>query len=132
MGYLWLAVSLALLGAAALVPDFIDQQMALHALTAGAIGTMTLAVMTRASLGHTGSALSADGVTVIIYAFVTAGAALRTAASATIENYAGLLLAASLLWSGAFALFVVSYGARLVKPAVRTERVQPEDAERPS
>ena len=131
VGYLWLALSLALLGTAALAPDFINHQMALHALAAGAIGTMTLAVMTRASLGHTGSALSADGVTVIIYAFVTAGAVLRTVASGAIENYAGLLLAAGLLWSGAFALFVVSYGPRLVKPVLRTERVQPEDAERP-
>ena len=73
IGYLWLAVSFMLLGSAALAPDSVDPQMALHALTTGAIGTMTLAVMTRASLGHTGAGLFADRATCAIYGLVTAG-----------------------------------------------------------
>jgi hypothetical protein len=52
----------------------------LHALTAGAIGTMTLAVMTRATLGHTGRVLAAGAMTSAIYALVTAAALLRVAA----------------------------------------------------
>jgi uncharacterized protein involved in response to NO len=54
LGYGWLALSLMLMGAAIAWPDAIAPSAALHALTAGAVGTMTLAVMTRASLGHTG------------------------------------------------------------------------------
>jgi uncharacterized protein involved in response to NO len=53
LGYFWLAVSLLLMGLAALDPASLSGTAALHALSAGAVGTMTLAVMTRASLGHT-------------------------------------------------------------------------------
>ena len=49
--------------------------VAMHALTAGAIGTMTLAIMTRATLGHTGRSLAADITTVWIYGLVQAGCA---------------------------------------------------------
>jgi uncharacterized protein involved in response to NO len=48
----------------ALAPDLVPSVAGLHALTAGAIGTMTLAVMTRATLGHTGRPLTADRATV--------------------------------------------------------------------
>jgi uncharacterized protein involved in response to NO len=74
LGYLWLVVSLAFLGVSALAPSHLAPSTALHALTAGAIGTMTLAVMTRASLGHTGREIKAGGVTRAIYALVTIGA----------------------------------------------------------
>jgi len=63
IGYLWLVVSLALLGVSALTPFYLAPSTAMHALTAGAIGTMTLAVMTRASLGHTGREIKAGGAT---------------------------------------------------------------------
>jgi uncharacterized protein involved in response to NO len=71
IGYLWLVASLALLGLSALAPSHVAPSTALHALTAGAIGTMTLAVMTRASLGHTGREIKAGGATLAIYALVT-------------------------------------------------------------
>lgn len=115
VGYLWLAVSFALLGAAAIAPDTIDPQMALHALTAGAIGTMTLAVMTRASLGHTGAGLFADRATRAIYVLVTAGALLRLVASGAGEGYAALVAVSGVIWSGAFLLFAVAYGPRLMR-----------------
>ena len=53
LGHGWLAIGLVLLGASELT-DLVPASAALHALTAGAIGTMILAVMTRATLGHTG------------------------------------------------------------------------------
>lgn len=58
LGYGWLSFGLLLLGFNSLAPA-LPQTTALHALTVGAIGTMTLAVMTRASLGHTGRPLVA-------------------------------------------------------------------------
>ena len=80
VGYGWLALSLSLLGLAILPPDAVPHSAALHALTAGAVGTMTLAVMTRASLGHTGRAIVADRFVVAMYVMVSAGALLRVAA----------------------------------------------------
>ena len=59
VGYLWLVAGVALLGLS-LVSDAVPTAAAVHALTAGAMGTMILAVMTRATLGHTGRVLRAD------------------------------------------------------------------------
>ena len=59
VGYAWLVLGSALLGLSMLDAD-VPRSAAIHALTAGAIGTMILAVMTRATRGHTGRELSAD------------------------------------------------------------------------
>lgn len=108
VGYGWLAVALLLLGLAILLPA-IPPSAALHALTAGAVGTMTLAVMTRASLGHTGRVIVADRWVVAMYAMVTAGALLRVAAPLTVQWYAGLLAVGGVLWSGGFLLFAIRF-----------------------
>lgn len=107
VGYGWLAVALALLGLASVAGT--PESAALHALTAGAIGTMTLAVMTRASLGHTGREIVADRSVVAIYTTVTAGAALRVAAPFAGDWYAPVLIAGGALWSTAFMLFAIRY-----------------------
>jgi uncharacterized protein involved in response to NO len=75
---------------------------------------MTLAVMTRATLGHTGRVLRADAVTNIIYALVSASTVLRIAAAWTVDVQADLLEVAALAWVGAFALFVGEYGPMLL------------------
>jgi uncharacterized protein involved in response to NO len=109
LGYAWLAASLVLLGLAALVPGVVPASMALHALTAGAVGTMTLAVMTRASLGHTGRAIEADPAIVAIYALVTLGAVLRVAAPFGGGWYLAILSVGGGLWSAAFLLFAIRF-----------------------
>lgn len=108
LGYGWLAAALVLLGLSVLFPE-IPASAALHALTAGAIGTMTLAVMTRASLGHTGRAIVADRSIVAIYVLVTAGALLRVAAPFLDAWYMSTLALGGALWSGAFLLFAIRY-----------------------
>jgi uncharacterized protein involved in response to NO len=114
LGYAWLVAGAALLGAAVLgIGPGADA--AIHALTAGAVGTMTLAVMTRASLGHTGRDLSADRPTVAIYLLVTLAAVLRVAAAGG-GRAMPLLAAAAALWIAAFALFVIHYGPMLLRP----------------
>ena len=115
IGYLWLAVAFALLGAAALAPDLIGSAAALHGLSAGAIGTMTLAVMTRATLGHTGAPLTADRMTLAIYILVTAGAVVRVLAGVYAQHYSTGVMVGGFLWSSAFVLFVLNYGPRLVR-----------------
>jgi uncharacterized protein involved in response to NO len=61
-GYGWLALGLLFLGLNGLT-EMLPATASLHALTVGAVGTMTLAVMTRASLGHTGRPLAAGPAT---------------------------------------------------------------------
>lgn len=74
-----------------------DQTSVLHALTAGAIGTMTLIIMTRTTLGHTGHLLVADRGIVLIYCAITLAAVLRIGASLAGEYYFDVLAAATLL-----------------------------------
>jgi uncharacterized protein involved in response to NO len=110
LGFLWVPLGLLLLGLASFLPETLLATAGLHALTAGAVGAMTLAVMTRATLGHAGRELRADRATTIIYLAVALAAATRVAAPAFPQVYSQLLWASGLLWTLAFALFVVCYG----------------------
>ncbi|HEY8290490.1 MAG TPA: NnrS family protein, partial [Acetobacteraceae bacterium] len=87
---------------------------AIHALTAGAIATMTLAVMTRATLGHTGRALTASRATVVIYTLVTLAALTRIAAAWATTAFMPLLVWSAFCWIAAFGLFSIVYGRMLV------------------
>ena len=115
VGYAWLPIGLCLLGLSILTVGM-PRSNALHALTAGAMATMILAVMTRATLGHTGRALRADAGTVAIYVLVTIGAALRVAAPLLPFDYLLLIKIAGTLWGGAFLLFLAFYGPKLLGP----------------
>jgi len=114
LGFLWVPVGLTVLGANILWPDLIPAAAAIHALGAGAIGTMTLAVMTRATLGHTGRALTADRVTSALYLLVTLAALARLAAAFGLAGHDPLLWLAAAAWTGAFGLFTLRYGRYLV------------------
>jgi uncharacterized protein involved in response to NO len=124
LGYAWLALGFLLLGFNGLVP-LLPRTTALHALTAGAIGTMTLAVMTRASLGHTGRRLIAGPGTTTVYALVTLAAILRLLAPLGGANYIAVLLVAGAAWSGAFGLFVLLYVRPLARPRVKDGEPRP-------
>jgi uncharacterized protein involved in response to NO len=112
-GYGWLVFGFALLGLSGVVP-LVPHSAAVHALTVGAIGTMTLAVMTRAALGHSGQPLVAGRATVLAYILVSVAALLRLAAPLAGEAFLALTLAAGTAWSAAFLLFVVSYRGLLL------------------
>jgi len=115
IGYGWLAVGLAMLGASELW-HALPASSALHALTVGAIGTMTLAVMTRATLGHTGRDLTANLGTSAIYGLITVAALGRIAAGLVGGSYLPLLALAGAAWIGAFVLFLLLYGPMLMRP----------------
>jgi uncharacterized protein involved in response to NO len=115
VGYAWLVLGAALLGLA-LLNAGLPQSAAIHALTAGAIGTMILAVMTRVARGHTGRALAADRLTVTIYILVNVAAIVRVVAAVGDAWTMPLLVASASLWIGAFALFVFCYGPMLLSP----------------
>ncbi len=112
-GYFWLALGLGLLGASMLV-DWVMEPLALHVLTLGAIGTMTLAVMTRAVLGHTGRDLHAGPWVVAIYGFATL--AVCTRAAFEVVPALSLLWATAGSWFVAFTLFTAYFVPMLFLP----------------
>lgn len=114
LGYAWLGAGLLLLGAASLDPGLVPRSAGVHALTAGAVGVMTLAVMTRATRGHTGRPLAAGAGTSAIYLAINVAGALRVAAPFFAEVQPLLLSASGVLWSLAFGGFAIAYGPMLV------------------
>lgn len=116
VGYLWLAVGVALLGLSALAPEHIPPTAGIHALAAGAIGVMTLAVMTRATRGHTGRELTAPWGTQLIYLLVNLGAVSRVGGALSPSLQTLLLATSAVLWSLAFALFAMIYAPLLAGP----------------
>lgn len=124
LGYAWLSVGLLLLGLNGLAP-LLPPTTALHALTVGAIGTMTLAVMTRASLGHTGRVLIAGKRTIAIYVLITMAALLRLLAPVLGPNYSLALSLSAVAWCGAFGGFALFYFKALTHPRVGTEGAPP-------
>jgi uncharacterized protein involved in response to NO len=124
VGYGWLAFGLLLLGVTGFWP-FLPPSAVLHVLTVGAIGTMTLAVMTRATLGHTGRPLSAGPGTQMIYVLVTLAALLRPAAALAGDDMQLLALAGA-AWTGAFGLFAVLYGGALIRPKLSGKPARPQ------
>jgi len=114
LGYAWVAAGLILLGGAVLFPVAIPYPAGIHALAAGAIGTMTLAVMTRAIRGHTGRALAAGPITRAIYLLITLAAISRVTAPFLPEFYLPVLMVSGFIWIAAFSLFIVSDGRSLL------------------
>jgi uncharacterized protein involved in response to NO len=115
VGYLWVVVGAAFLGLS-MLGSVVPLAAAIHALTAGAIGTMVLAVMTRVARGHTGRPLAADRVTTLIYVLVTLSATVRVAAAFPLPMTSVLLDLSAGLWIASFLLFVLIYSAMLVRP----------------
>jgi uncharacterized protein involved in response to NO len=117
-GAAWIVAGLLLVAAGDLGAP-IPPTAGLHALTAGAMGALILAVMTRVGLGHTGRPLVLPRRAVWTYALVHAGALLRVASAfATGDAARLLLLAAGALWAAAFALFALVYRPILTRPRV--------------
>lgn len=113
LGYLWLAAGFLLLGWQALQPGLIGTS-ALHVLTAGAMGTFVLAVMTRASLGHTGRPLHANRPTLALFAALKIAFVCRVAAPLLPTFYLPLLTAAGVAWAVAFGGFALIYAPMLL------------------
>lgn len=120
VGYGWVGLYLLALGGSVLGIG-LSQANAIHLLTSGAMGAMTLAVMTRASLGHTGRPRHADGLTVAIYLLVNLAALLRIFTpnldNPTVLTHAMLGFSA-FGWSGAYLLFALVYGPYLLRPSL--------------
>ena len=113
--YGWIVAHFALraLAAAGAVPE----AAAIHALTVGAIGSMTLGMMTRTALGHSGRTLRAGRAELAAYVLVTLAALVRVAGATAMPSfYAATIVASGFLWSGAFAVYVAAYWPILTRP----------------
>ncbi len=119
VGYLWLPVWFALMAVSIAWPEAMGYSTAVHALTAGAITTMTLAIMTRASLGHSGRPLTADRVTQLIYALAVIGAIVRIAAPLSPMGYEPTVHLSGTLTALAFLIFAVHYAPVFFRPRLK-------------
>jgi uncharacterized protein involved in response to NO len=114
IAYAFIPIGFALLALGIVRPDIVAPSGALHGWTTGAIGVMTLAVMTRASLGHTGQPLAATRPIQFIYAAVVAAALARIAVAFDVLHDPMLHLAAT-AWVAAFCGFLVVYTPLLAR-----------------
>ncbi len=116
VGYAWLVLGLALKAVAS--AGGFGTLLALHALTIGAIGGITLGMMARVALGHTGRALVLPGLMAWGFALLYAAALVRVFLPLLPVPYAASVALSATLWVCAFALFVLSYAPMLLRPRI--------------
>jgi uncharacterized protein involved in response to NO len=119
LGYAWLVIGL-LLKSFALLTDLMRWQDAMHGLTAGAIGTFTLGMMSRVALGHTGRPLRTPPAVIAAYLMVSIATLLRllTPAGLPANLMVSATYLASALWAGAFLIYLVIYVPILMRPRI--------------
>jgi uncharacterized protein involved in response to NO len=115
LSYAWIVVHLALRGLSAF--GVVLPALATHALTVGAIGGLTLGMMTRTARGHTARPLSIGRAELMAYVLVQTAAAVRVLVPLVLPSaYAACVGLAALLWSAAFAVFTLAYVPILSRP----------------
>lgn len=113
LGYGWLVLGLAL-KAAWLAGDAAIGRNWIHAITAGAFATMILAVMTRATLGHTGRRLIAPPLAVVAYVLTGVAAAIRVFGTEVTGAAPTLVIGvAGVLWAAAMIAYLIAYAPML-------------------
>jgi uncharacterized protein involved in response to NO len=117
-GYGWLVIGFVLLTLAGVLE--LPRSLAWHAFTIGAIGGLTLGMMSRVALGHTGRLLQTHKF--MTYAFLLLNLAALTRVIIAImlwpDHYEFTVVAAAILWCAGFALFVITYTPILMRPRV--------------
>lgn len=113
--YAWIVIHLALRGLAAF--ELINASFATHALTIGAIGGLTIGMMTRTARGHTGRPLRADGYELAAFVFVQLAALVRVfGGMASPAFHVASVQLAGLFWAAAFAIYAARYWPVLTRP----------------
>jgi len=117
LGYAWLVAGLAFKAAAHFA--LMSEATAIHALTIGAVGTITMAVMTRASLGHTGRTLRVSNPITLAYLLISASAVVRIVVPALLPAYynEGVVIA-GVLWVLAYVIVSVVFWPILTLPRI--------------
>lgn len=117
VGYGWLVLGL-LLRSSGVALGHPFGAMATHALTAGAIGSLTLGMMARVALGHTGRMLAAPTPMTAAFVSITLAALARTLAPLFPQHYLTAIVAAGVFWTLAFLVFLLTYLPILTQPRV--------------
>ena len=116
-GYAWIIIGFVLTGLSAF--DLVNSGLALHAFTMGGIGVMTLGMMARVSLGHTGRALRASQAMTIGFMLINLAVVVRVLLPITFASwYSSAIVISSALWLLTFLLFAFVYMPILVAPRV--------------
>ena len=116
-GYLFVPAGMLAVGTAVVSPGAFPDIAAQHFWMAGAVGVMTLAVMTRATLGHTGRALTAGPGSLAVYLLVIASVLARILGDGLPEWAPHIHTLSAILWCAAFTGFAVLYGPALFRRA---------------
>ncbi|MBD9640389.1 NnrS family protein [Ensifer sp. ENS07] len=117
-------VPLGFLAISAGAIELLSDYPVMHVLTVGVIAFMMLAVMTRATRGHTGRPLVGSTLTSASYVAIAGAALIRPLAEVLPEHYHHLIALSGALWSAAFVLFTLEYGPMLVRER-RAPRASP-------
>jgi uncharacterized protein involved in response to NO len=113
--YAWIVIHLALRALA--LADVVPAPIATHALTIGAIGGLTIGMMTRTARGHTGRPLVADRYEVACYVLILVAAIVRVFGPLVVPPaYVGTVELSALLWSAGYALYAIRYWPVLTRP----------------
>ena len=119
LGYAWIPVGFLLLALSAAGLNPMAAGSALHAFTAGAIGVLTLGMMARVSLGHTGRMLEPARLMTLAFATLNLAALIRVGMPLIAPDMHGnTMLLAGLLWMIGFGLFAAIYTPILLRPRV--------------
>lgn len=114
-GYAWLVVGLALLALSGF--GLFDIKAVIHALTAGCIGSMTLGMICRVSLGHTGRELKIGNLTVSSFYAIQLAAAIRVFGPMFAPAYTSeWIISSAVLWTFCFSAYIVVYMGMLFSP----------------
>ncbi|HRK98376.1 MAG TPA: NnrS family protein [Alphaproteobacteria bacterium] len=112
-GYLWLVIGLFLLGLTGL--GIFEIPMVIHALTAGCIGSMTLGMICRVTLGHTGRNLMASRMTTLSFVLIQVAAIVRVFGPMLMPDEAILwIVGSAVVWTLCFIIYLVIYTPMLV------------------
>jgi uncharacterized protein involved in response to NO len=113
--YAWIVLALALRALA--LADLVPASTATHALTVGAIGGLTLGMMTRTARGHTGRPLQSGRAEIFCYIAIQFAAVIRVFVPLVLPSlYSQSIFVSGLLWSTAFGIFTVTYWPILSRP----------------
>ena len=119
-GYGWIILGFLLTALSAYA--WVSPSLALHAFTLGGIGILTLGMMARVSLGHTGRALKASNAIAQAFVLINLAALLRVLLPIALPNWYNILIYGSTLsWLAAFSLFMFVYAPILTTPRIDGE-----------
>lgn len=116
-GYAWIIIGFVLTGFSAF--NLVSSGQVLHAYTMGGIGVLTLGMMARVSLGHTGRALRASRVMAIGFVLINLAVVFRVLLPVVFSGwYVNAIIISSALWLLAFLLFAFIYLPILTTPRI--------------